>query len=133
MLSWYRELLTVQYQRQYIDSAQRFSDAPKLTNEQIEALDCFDALANDPELHIVMQLQPGDMQFVYNHNLLHDRTEFIDWPDPAKRRHLLRLWLALPADRPLPVSFAQRYGSIEVGVRGGIETKETILQVPLDA
>ena len=84
-------------------------------------------------MYLGMQFRPGDMQFVYNHNLLHDRTEFIDWPDPDKRRHLLRLWLALPIDRPLPESFAQRYGSIEIGVRGGIETKETVLQVPLDA
>ena len=47
-----------------------------------------------------MRLQPGDMQFVYNHHMMHDRTGFRDWPEPEKRRHLLRLWLALPGDRP---------------------------------
>ena len=56
-----------------------------------------------------MQLEPGDMQFVYNHNQLHDRTDFIDWPDPAKRRHLMALAL-LEGDRPLPACFRQRYG-----------------------
>ena len=55
----------------------------------------FDALANDPELHFGMQLQPGDMQFVYNHSQLHDRTGFVDWPEPARKRHLLRLWLSV--------------------------------------
>ncbi|MBT7539525.1 MAG: TauD/TfdA family dioxygenase [Gammaproteobacteria bacterium] len=132
VLSWYRELLTVQYQRQYIDSAQRFSDAPKLTNEQIEALDYFDALANDPELHMVMQLQPGDMQFVYNHSQLHDREAFVDWPEPENRRHLLRLWLSLEGDRPLPTCFQSRYGSVEPGNRGGIITEQTHLHAPLD-
>ncbi len=131
-LSWHQGHLTVFYQRQYIDSAQRFPDALRLTAAHIEALDMFDALANDPELHFTMQLQPGDMQFVYNHSQLHDRTAFLDWPNPAERRHLLRLWLSLPGDRPLPDYFRQRYGSVEIGNRGGIITAETRLSAPLD-
>ncbi len=123
VLSWFEELLTVQYQRQYVDSAQRFPEAPRLTGKHIEALDYFDTLANDPELHLTMQLQPGDMQFVYNHSQLHDRTDFVDWPEPEKRRHLLRLWLSIEGDRPLPECFRARYGSIEIGNRGGIFTQ----------
>ena len=131
-LSWHEGHLTVFYQRQYIDCAQRFVDAMQLSPAHVEALDMFDALANDPNLHFEMQLVPGDMQFVYNHNQLHDRTGFIDWPEPEDRRHLLRLWLSLPGDRPLPPNFAQRYGSIEIGNRGGIITAETRLHAPLD-
>ena len=131
-LSWHDGKLTVFYQRQYIDSAQRFEDAMPLTDAHVEALDMFDRLANDPELHFGMQLEPGDMQFVYNHAQLHDRTGFDDWPDPAKRRHLLRLWLSVPSDRELPPCFAERYGSIEVGNRGGIITSRTKLHAPLD-
>ena len=78
-----------------------------------------------------MRLRPGDMQFVYNHSLLHDRMGFRDWPDPDKRRHMLRLWLSIPGDRPLPECFRQRYGSIEIGDRGGIIVKGTRLNVPL--
>ncbi len=131
-LSWHDGKLTVFYQRQYIDSAQRFDGVLKLTPAHIEALDMFDALANDPDLHFGMRLRPGDMQFVYNHSQLHDRTGFVDWPDPDKRRHLLRLWLSLPGDRALPVCFKQRYGSIEIGNRGGIVTAQTKLHAPLD-
>ncbi|MGI9368999.1 MAG: TauD/TfdA family dioxygenase, partial [Ruegeria sp.] len=131
-LNWHDGKLTVFYQRQYIDSAQRFSEAMRLTPEHIAALDKFDELANDPELHIVMRLRPGDMQFVYNHSQLHDRTGFTDWPDPAQRRHLLRLWLSPQGDRELPECFTQRYGSIKVGQRGGIITAETQLHAPLD-
>ncbi|MEO0717976.1 MAG: TauD/TfdA family dioxygenase [Pseudomonadota bacterium] len=133
VLNWHAGKLTGVYQRQYIDSAQRFPDAMRLTEAHVEALDLFDELANDPELHFKMRLQPGDMQFVYNHALLHDRTGFKDWPDPVQRRHLFRLWLAIPGDRELPDSFRQRYGSIDVGDRGGIITKETRLHAPLDA
>ncbi|MBV7394610.1 TauD/TfdA family dioxygenase [Mameliella sediminis] len=131
-LNWHAGQLTVFYQRQYIDSAQRFAEAPRLTPDHVAALDMFDQLANDPALHFSMRLQPGDMQFVYNHAQLHDRTRFTDWPDREKRRHLFRLCLSLPGDRPLPECFRQRYGSIEIGNRGGIITPETRLHAPLD-
>ena len=122
--------LTVIYQRQYIDSAQRFADAPRLDAEMIEALDLFDEIVNEPDVHLSMALAPGDMQFVHNHTLLHDREGFVD--DPARPRHLLRLWLSIPGDRELPPVFATRYGSITVGDRGGIITEATTrLHAPL--
>ena len=130
VFSFYEGYLTVFYQRQYIDSAQRFEDAPRLTAKHVEALDLFDRLANDPKLHLTMQLEPGDMQFVYNHALLHDRTAFDDWEDPTQKRHLLRLWLSIPDDRPLPDIFASRFGSIEIGNRGGIVVRGTRQTIP---
>ena len=130
--SWHRNFLTCIYQRNYIDSAQRFETAPRLSAQQLEALDLLDDIVNEPDMHLRMRLQPGDMQFVYNHSLLHDRTGFTDWPEAEKRRHLLRLWLAVPGDRPLPAVFAQRYGSVDIGDRGGVITSETVLHAPVD-
>ena len=127
VLNWYQGKLTGMYQRQYIDSAQRFPDVKPLTAAHIEALDYFDQLANDSKLNFGMQLQEGDMQFVYNHSMLHDREGFTDWPDAKDRRYLFRLWLSLEGDRALPESFKQRYGSIKIGDRGGIITKDTQL------
>ena len=92
--NWHKGFLTAIYQRQYINSAQRFADAPRLTPAHVEALDLFDSLANDPKLHMFMEFKPGDVQLVHNHTMLHDRTGFVDWPEPERRRHLLRLWLA---------------------------------------
>ena len=132
VLNWHAGHLTVFYQRQYIESAQRFDGAARLTADHIAALDLFDELANNPDLHIQMRLRPGDMQFVYNHGQLHDRTGYVDWLSPDSRRHLLRLWLSIPDDRPLPSCFAERYGSIEVGNRGGIITAETRLHASLN-
>ncbi|PHN07235.1 TauD/TfdA family dioxygenase [Flavilitoribacter nigricans] len=120
VFSYYEGRITPFYQRQYIDSAQRFPDAPRLTDRHVEALDLFDAYCNDPALHFSMMLEKGDMQFVYNHAMLHDRTGFEDAAEPEKRRHLLRLWLSTPGDRPLPPEFATRYGSVEIGNRGGV-------------
>ncbi len=79
-----------------------------------------------------MSLKPGDMQFVYNHSQLHDRTGFLDWPDSSKRRHMMRLWLSIENDRPLPPSLKQRYGSMTIGDRAGIITSATTLHAPLD-
>ncbi len=131
VLSWHEGFLTGLYQRQYIDSAARLDGAPRLSDDQRAALDAWDALTNDPALHLRMRLRPGDMQFVYNHHMLHDRTAFRDWPEPEERRHLLRLWLSLPEDRPLPPVFVQRYGNIDIGDRGGILVQNTQLNVPL--
>jgi hypothetical protein len=133
VFSWHQGFLTAIYQRQYIDSAQRFPEAPRLTPAHIEALDLFDALANDPRLHLFMAFEPGDVQLVHNHTVLHDRTGFVDWPEPERRRHLLRLWLAASDARPLPAVFAQRYGAVTVGDRGGIIVRGTRLHAPLDA
>jgi hypothetical protein len=131
--NWHAGHLSAIYQRQYIESARRFADVPPLTPAQVEAYDLFDALANDPALNFHMALQPGDVQLVHNHTLLHDRTAFDDWTDPARRRHLLRLWLAPQQARPLPPVFAQRFGSVTPGDRGGIIVPGTRLTVPYEA
>ena len=133
VFTWHRGHLNAIYQRQYIDSAQRFADAPRLTPVHVEALDLFDALADDPRLNMTMEFHPGDVQFVHNHTLLHDRTGFVDWPEAERRRHLLRLWLAASDARPLPKVFAERYGSTTVGERGGVIVRGTQLHAPLSA
>lgn len=131
VFNWFDGQLSAIYHRQYIDSAQRFADAPRLTALQSEALDALDALANDPALHFKMVLQPGDLQFVHNHVVLHDRMGFSDHAEPARRRHLLRLWLAPAGARPLPPVFAQRYGRVTVGQRGGVPSADGQLRAPL--
>jgi hypothetical protein len=105
-------------------------DVPPLDPQQVQALDLFESLANDPALHFRMELQAGDLQLVHNHTLLHDRTAFEDWPEPERKRHLLRLWLAPEQARALPPVFAERYGSVVPGERGGIVVPGTRLTIP---
>lgn len=123
--------LSAIYARRYITSAQKFEEARRLTAREIEALDRFDALAEDPEMHLTMEFRPGDMQFLHNHTILHDRLSYEDWPEPERKRHLLRLWLAMPGARPLPEIYAERYGAVTIGDRGGIVVEGTQLTVPL--
>jgi hypothetical protein len=120
VFNYHEGLVSAIYQRQYIESARRFEGVPPLTPLQIEALDLLDELANDPKLNLMMELQPGDIQLVHNHTILHDRTAFEDHSESDRKRHLLRLWLAPVNARPLPEVYAERYGSITPGDRGGV-------------
>lgn len=120
------------YQRQYIESARRFPGVAPLTPSHVEALNLFDELANDPQLNLTMELQPGDIQFVHNHTILHDRTAFEDYPEPERKRHLLRLWLAPSTARPLPEVYAERFGSITPGRRGGVVVPGSKPTIPFD-
>lgn len=128
----YQGYLSAIYSGTYIRSALRFPEARHPTAEDFAALDCFDSLAEDKDLRLDITFQPGDIQFVHNHTILHDRTSFVDWPEPELKRHLLRLWLAAPGARPLPPVYAERYGSVEVGDRGGIICPGTRLHAPLE-
>jgi hypothetical protein len=133
VFNWHAGRLSTIYHRSYIESARRFEGVTPLTPLQVEALDAFDALANDPALHFEMEFRPGDVQLVCNHSLLHDRTGFEDWPDPERKRHLLRVWIAPPGARALPPVYADRYVSVTPGARGGIDPADGRLTIPWDA
>jgi hypothetical protein len=53
------------------------------------------------ELSVEIDFEPGDISFVLNHVALHARSRYEDWPEPERKRHLLRLWLDLDGGRPL--------------------------------
>ena len=128
----YGGVLTTTYNRDFITAAQRFDDVPRLTDEQIEAMDMLDELADSDHIRLDMDFRPGDMQFIHNHQVLHARTPYEDYPEPERKRHLLRLWLTPPNARPLPPVLAERFGNIEVGpTRGGIRTPGQVLSAPL--
>jgi hypothetical protein len=134
VFNWHAGRLSCIYVRQYIESAQNnFPAARRLTQDQIAAMDLMDELANDPAIHLSMAFMPGDMQFLHNHQILHSRNDFENWPEPERHRHLLRLWLAPKSARPLPEVFAPRYGSVVAGERGGIVVRGTSRTVVLDA
>jgi hypothetical protein len=123
--------VSVLYSRLHIGSAQRFPEVQRLTAEDIEALDMLIELAGNPELRLDMNFMPGDIQVLHNHTILHARSAYEDWPEPEHKRHLLRLWLSPPGARPLPPVFAECYGGVAIGDRGGIICKGTRLHAPL--
>jgi alpha-ketoglutarate-dependent taurine dioxygenase len=86
-----RELLW-RYLRYWIEAGHEKVAAP-LTAEQVRALDALDAVLSGPELRAEFTLRPGEMLFVNNRRLLHNRTAFEDHAEPERRRHYVRLWL----------------------------------------
>ena len=134
IFNWFKGKLSTLYTRRYIESARRFNEVAKLTNSQREALDFFDQLANNPDLNLNMEFKSGDIQILHNHQILHDRTAYEDWPEDDSKRHLLRLWISPPDGRPLPKTFIERYGSIETGsiMRGGVRVPRQIPTAPLE-
>jgi hypothetical protein len=75
-----------------------------MTKLQGEALDALQRIAASPEFHLDMSIGEGDIQFLNNRTILHGRTGYEDWPDVARRRHLMRMWLEVPSWPDLPAN-----------------------------
>jgi alpha-ketoglutarate-dependent taurine dioxygenase len=102
--------LSIRYSPTSIRAAQRFGELPRLTAEQNEALDLINDVANGEGQTLFMDFEQGDVQLLNNYAVLHSRTEFEDYEDPARKRHLLRMWLQLRNGRRLPSGFGRRAG-----------------------
>ena len=92
----------------YILASQRHPEAPRLTQLQQEALSAVVRMADDPDNHVLMELRPGDMQFINNYHVLHGRTAYDDDPASGRIRHLKRLWLETTALPSRPTRFANQ-------------------------
>lgn len=95
----------------YILASQRHADAPRLSPVQSEALQRVVHLADDPENHVLMDFQPGDMQFINNFHVLHGRTAYEDNRSQRQVRHLKRLWLETSVLADRPAHFARNVSS----------------------
>lgn len=109
------------WNRNRVRTAQEIEGVPRLTDAQRACTDMLDEILRRPDLMYTMWLEPGDLQFMNNHVMLHSRTEFEDYDEPDRKRLLYRLWLAPPDSVPLPEKWRAYYRSTEPGtVRGGI-------------
>jgi alpha-ketoglutarate-dependent taurine dioxygenase len=86
------EELICRYLRYWIEAGHDKAGEP-LTPEQVRALDTLDAVAREEDLRVEFALEPGQILFVNNRWILHNRTAFTDHPEVERRRHLVRLWL----------------------------------------
>ena len=133
IFTWYENHLSCVYIRQYIEAAQdNFPEAKRLTTEQLAVMDLIDEILAEPGFVLPMAFEPGDMQLLHNHQILHSRNDFENWPERERQRHLLRLWMAPKEGRPLPDYFKARWGSTQAGERGGIIVPGAKLSVELD-
>jgi hypothetical protein len=95
VLSGVGKELVVRYLRYWIEVGHEKAGLP-LTAEQVNALDVLDRVASERGLRVEFTLRQGEMLFLNNRWLLHNRTAFEDYPEPERRRHYVRLWLRRP-------------------------------------
>jgi alpha-ketoglutarate-dependent taurine dioxygenase len=62
-------------------------------NETAAALAAVQSVFDLPELHVELTFERGQIQYVNNRATGHARTEFVDHPEPERKRHLIRMWL----------------------------------------
>jgi hypothetical protein len=104
--------------------AQKLPGVPQLTAEQLESIDVYQEIAN--ELAIDVDFEPGDMSYAQSHVTLHMRTEFEDWPEADRRRHLLRMWINTGGERPLVPEVGRE-------IERGVTLDGVGMTVPLEA
>ncbi|MFT6582520.1 MAG: hypothetical protein ACJAU6_002966 [Alphaproteobacteria bacterium] len=131
IFQWYEGRMNSHFSDVYIRSVEWFPEAPRFTDAQHETFELIQEIAEDPAIHLSMEFKEGDIQLVNNHEILHARADYLDWEDTVPQRYLFRLWICPPNGRALPPSYAERYGNIEIGDRGGIVCPETEFKAPL--
>lgn len=110
VLSFTDGLISCCYSYKYIEEAFTALGTPATPLER-EALATFEAVSARPDLFFEFRLDPGECTFINNYTTLHSRTGFEDWPEPERRRLLLRLWLQAHEPRPIHANVRRYYGS----------------------
>jgi len=121
--------LSVVFLRAYIEMAATELGVP-LGEQEVAALDAFEEASNRPDVKLEFTLEPGEAIFFNNCSVLHNRTAFEDDPDPARKRHLLRLWLMLDGRRPLAPAVHAYKGTQGIVGRGERSTYYTGAALP---
>ena len=110
--------------RVLIDRAYADPNTPDMTTSQKEALDFVEQVCERQSMHVEFSQEPGDILLLNNWITYHRRNAFQDHENIDQRRHLLRIWLAMPNSRPLDPAFLTNYGAIQAGaIRGGMKSK----------
>ena len=119
----------------------RFQEGPKarippVSDKQRYALKVLDETCQRLALHMI--LDPGDIQLLSNTQVYHARTAYKDYPAGSfdekgrerVRRHLMRLWLAVPESED---GWKTPFHDSKDKKRGGVQVDDTPPVCPLDA
>ncbi|MDB5874844.1 MAG: hypothetical protein JWQ07_4286 [Ramlibacter sp.] len=96
--------LSSRYLRSNLVAGHKVQGTP-LTAEEIAAMNRFDQVATAPENRLAFFLERGDMIVINNYTVMHARTSFQNFPEPERKRHLVRLWLDQQGFRDAPPEY----------------------------
>jgi hypothetical protein len=108
IFSWHAGRMSCRYTINTVLQASQYTGV-ELTDDERATLFAPLEAARTPGLALNFALEPGDIQIANNLATLHQRTRYVDYEQPAKKRHLLRLWLASHHPRPLAPEFEERF------------------------
>ncbi len=63
-----------------------------IDDELDAALTAFQSITEDPAFWVECPIERGQLQYLNNVDVAHYRSAFDDYPDPGRRRHLVRTW-----------------------------------------
>ncbi|MDX1527912.1 MAG: TauD/TfdA family dioxygenase [Gammaproteobacteria bacterium] len=121
VFSYFRGRLSCRFNQKQIEDAALIRGEPLTALEQ-EAIECVGSLALRSDIRFEMKFEPGDLQLLNNHCILHAREAYEDDPAGGQRRLLLRMWINLFQGRPLAPEFADR---LNTGPRGEVAVVKT--------
>lgn len=112
------------------------AEIPPPSEKQLHAMRLLDETCSRLALHMI--LEPGDVQLLSNPQVFHARTAFTDHPpgsvdkmgQPIPRRHLMRLWLAVPETEG---GWRIPYADSNEKRRGGVQVDDVAPTAPIDA
>jgi|tagenome__1003787_1003787.scaffolds.fasta_scaffold20986338_7 hypothetical protein len=95
----------------YVYSAQRYRETPRLTAQQIDAMEAFHRMCASPRFRFDVELMPGDLQLLNNNTTVHARSAYRDGAEG--QRHLLRAWLFTARIEDIPPPMRDRFRDME--------------------
>lgn len=107
MFSYFDGALSVKFNAKTSVAGMKKAGMP-LSEEALAAIAYVSDLARSDAFRLDMDFQPGDIQLLCNHSIMHARTGYEDWLEENRRRRLYRLWVNLPNGRKLAPEFADR-------------------------
>ena len=120
VFSYFQGRLSCRYNGKTIIDGMEKAGSP-LSPLELEAVEYVRELACRDGIRLDLKLAKGDILLLCNHSTLHAREPFEDYPEPARKRRMLRLWVHLANGRPLAPEFAERNNT---GPRGGVAVTE---------
>ncbi len=104
-------MLSCRYNQKAILTAEELPGVEPLTQLEKDAINYVAELAMRDDIRFDVHLEAGDIAFLNNNTVLHNRDAFVDYEEPEKKRLLLRQWVNLDGARELPLEFADHYNT----------------------
>lgn len=111
VFSYHDNMLSCRYNQKAILTAEQLPGVDQLSDLEKDAINYVAELAMRDDIRFDVKLQSGDIAFLNNHTVLHNRGSFVDFEEPEKKRLLLRQWVNLDGARELTNEFADHYNT----------------------